>query len=78
MAETVWNGFRRLDFTFEGRDAILVFPETPNEKKNWLLKTEYFGAFPAFEVEMLGRGWHLAFIKNVIRWCSSAGRAADL
>jgi len=69
MAETVWNGFRRLDFTFEGRDAILVFPETPNEKKNWLLKTEYFGAFPAFEVEMLGRGWHLAFIKNVTRWC---------
>ena len=72
MQETFWNGFRRLDFTFEGREAILVFPEKANENKNWLLKTEYFGAFPSFEIEMLGRGWHLAYIKNVTRWCLDA------
>ena len=69
MNETVWNGFKRIDFIFEGKEAILVFPERANENRNWLLKTEYFGAFPGFEVEMLRRGWHLAFIKNVTRWC---------
>ena len=69
MSEKVWNGFERLDFSFEGREAILIVPEQPNSNRNWLLKTEYFGAFPDFEIEMLKRGWHLAFIKNVTRWC---------
>jgi hypothetical protein len=33
------------------------------------LKTEYFGAFPAFELEMLNRGYYVAHIKNTTRWC---------
>lgn len=69
MTKTLWNGFERIDFEFEGREAILVCPKEANEKKNWLLKTEYFGAFPDFEVEMVKRGWHLAYIKNITRWC---------
>ena len=69
MKETIWNGFRRIDFLFEGRNAVLVFPENANTNKNWLIKTEYFGAFPNFEIEMLKRGWHLAYIANVTRWC---------
>lgn len=69
MVESLWGGFKRIDFEFEGREAILVFPNTPNENKNWLFKTEYFSAFPAFEIEMLNRGWHLAYIKNITRWC---------
>ena len=69
MQESLWNGFRRIDFKFEDRDAILVFPEAPNENKNWLLKTEYFSAFQNFELEMVKRGWHLAFISNKTRWC---------
>ena len=69
MTESIWNEFKRIDFTFEGREAVLVFPKEPNQNKNWLFKTEYFGAFPNFEIEMLNRGWHLAFIKNKTRWC---------
>lgn len=69
MKETLWNGFRRIDFTFEGREAILVFPRESNDNRNWLFKTEYFDAFAEFEVEMLKRGWHLAYIKNITRWC---------
>lgn len=69
MTETTYNGFRRIDFTFEGREALLIFPEHPNENKNWLLKTEYFDAFPDFQIQMLRRGWHLAYIKNITRWC---------
>jgi len=69
MVESTWNGFKKFDFLFEGREAVLIFPEHANANKNWLFKTEYFGAFPNFEIEMLKRGWHLAFIKNVTRWC---------
>ncbi len=69
MAESIWNGFKRLDFEFEGKKAILIFPHTPNQEKHWLLKTEYFDAFPNFEIEMVKRGWHLAYIENATRWC---------
>ena len=27
MTYSEWNGFKRLDFTFEDRNAILVFPK---------------------------------------------------
>lgn len=63
-----WYGFKKLDFSFEGRNAILVCPDTPDPAGRWLLKTEYFGAFPAFEIEMLKRGYHVAHISNITRW----------
>ncbi|MBQ8892933.1 MAG: alpha/beta fold hydrolase [Clostridia bacterium] len=64
-----WNGFERLDLQFEGREAILICPREPRADKKWLLKTEYFGAFPAFELGMLERGYYLAHMKNISRWC---------
>lgn len=33
---TQWNGFKRIDFTFKGRNAIIVFPDKPNPKKRLL------------------------------------------
>ena len=68
MTETIWKGYKRIDFIFEGKAAILVFPNEPNENKNWLLKTEYFEAFQGFELQMLARGWHLAYVANKSRW----------
>jgi len=67
--KSTWNGFERLDFLFEGREAILILPKEENKCNKWLLKTEYFDAFPQFEIDMVSRGWHLAFIKNKTRWC---------
>ena len=67
--ESLWNGFQRLDFEFEGHSAILVVPDKPTADKRWLFKTEYFGAFPDFEIEMLGKGYYLAHVKNTTRWC---------
>ena len=65
---TEWKGYRRLEFIFEGRKAYLVLPHEPCAGGHWMLKTEYFGAFPNFELEMLARGWHLAWIANLTRW----------
>ena len=58
--KSTWNGFERLDFELNGREAILILPEKSVEGKKWLLKTEYFDAFPAFEIEMVRRGYHPA------------------
>ena len=55
--ESIWNGFKKIEFDYEGRKAILVYPNTPTKENKWLYKTEYFGAFPDFEIEMLKKGY---------------------
>lgn len=62
----IWNGFRCEEFNFKQRSSIVVFPENPNGK--WLFKTEYFGAFPDAEIEMLRRGFCVAHVDNITRW----------
>ena len=69
IQESLFFGFKQLTFTFEGRQAILVCPKEPDGGKNWLLKTEYFGAFPNLEIAMLEKGFHLAHVQNETRWC---------
>lgn len=64
-----WNGYERLDLSLDGRDTIVILPKEREKDNRWLLKTEYFGAFPEFELDMLSRGWAVAHIKNKTRWC---------
>ncbi|MBQ3636984.1 MAG: alpha/beta hydrolase [Clostridia bacterium] len=66
--------YERLDFRFEDRDALIVFPKGKDGAKNgrWMVKTEYFGAFPNLELELLSRGWCLAYLRNVNRWGTDA------
>lgn len=66
-----FHGFEGIEFTFEGNSAKLIKPRvTPNGK--WALKTEYFGAFPQTEIELLKRGWHIAYNENDNRWAEKA------
>lgn len=76
MQNSFWNGYRRVDFDFNGREAILVFPLKEKANGKWMLKTEYFGAFPALELDMLACGYHLAYLKNDNRWGTDADQAA--
>ncbi len=65
MTESLWEGeFRQLTFDFMGREATLIFPHDENKTSNWILKTEYFEAFPDTERAMLRRGWHRAHLKT--------------
>ena len=66
--EAEWKGYRCLEFTFQDRTARLVCPKESCVGKQWLLKTEYFGAFPEFEIAMLERGYHVAYVANKTRW----------
>ncbi len=62
-----WEGFSGIEFEFDGLSAKLIKPNVePNGK--WALKTEYFGAFPSVEIELLNRGWHIAYNENYNRW----------
>ncbi len=63
----LWHGYQMKTFLFEGRTAHLVFPNQSREDKAWLLKTEYWGAFPSAELELVERGFHLAYVDNESR-----------
>ena len=63
-----WNGFKKIEFDFEGFNATLVFPKTADNDKNWALKTLYRDAFPETEIELLKRGFHVAFLDAENVW----------
>ena len=63
MAEK-WNGFDTEKFDFNGREAIVVFAAEENRTAKWLMKTEYFGAFPNAEIELVRRGFNLALLQT--------------
>lgn len=62
-----FQDFECYEFEFEGHLARLVKPNVVSNGK-WTIKTEYFHAFPSTEIELLNRGWHIAYIKNDNRW----------
>lgn len=59
-------GFQMIEFEFDGRDAMVVLPEKSNGRL--VLKTEYFGAFPEVEVQLVKNGFTLAHVRNTNRW----------
>ena len=68
--ETDYKGYKCLEFEFMGKRAKLVCPNG-NSNGNWALKTEYFHAFPDTELELLARGWHIAYNQNDNRWAEN-------
>ena len=61
-----FGGFECRKFVFGGKNALVVIPKKSNGRL--AVKTEYWGAFPATEIELLKRGYHLCFIENDNRW----------
>lgn len=68
----LWNGFRMESFVFEDHDALLVFPKEGTANGHLLVKTEYWGAFPATEAALVEKGFHLCYIRNDNRWGTDA------
>lgn len=69
FTETDFYGFKQIEFQFDNKKCVLVFPNEPREDKKWFFKTEYFGAFPEFQIEMLKKGYYVAHVQNETRWC---------
>lgn len=68
MSNETWFGYEMTRFTFEDREAIIVFPKSVRSGSPWALKTEYWNAFPDVEVRLLEQGYHVAYVKNNHRW----------
>lgn len=51
-----------------GREAGIVRPKEGTANGKWLLKTEYFTAFPQAELMLLEKGYHIAHSYTKTRW----------
>lgn len=61
MTESVYRGYRRVDFEWKGHAGILVFPEKEGAApRKWVWRTEFFGQFDGADMEMVRRGYCLA------------------
>lgn len=65
-AEYKYDNLTHLEFEFKGKKAIVLLPDNKNGKT--IIKTEYFGAFPDLQNEMIKRGYTLIFLLNNNRW----------
>jgi pimeloyl-ACP methyl ester carboxylesterase/lysophospholipase L1-like esterase len=57
-----WSGYDRLDFTVDGRAALVVRPKAPAHGSPWIWRTEFFGHEPQGDIALLGRGFHIAYV----------------
>lgn len=65
-----WNGLPGKAFSFEGRDAVVISPDREKANGGLVLKTEYWGAFPDVEIQLVKKGFHLAYLQNKTRFAT--------
>lgn len=60
-AESQWNGCVRYDFCFQGRDAVVVVPDTAAKGNPWIWRPAFFDAFPSVDKALLAKGFHVVY-----------------
>lgn len=69
IAEYRYDGIYHIEFYFKGKKCIALMNEDKSKRNGkTVLKTEYFGAFPELQNEMVKRGYTLIFVENRNRW----------
>ncbi len=58
-----WHGFRRYDFEVDHKPVLVVAPNKPAGEKPWVWHGEFFGHKPAPDVALLGRGFHIVYMR---------------
>ena len=58
-----WNGYQRHDFEVNGHPATVVVPKQAAQGKPWVWHGEFFGHKPAPDIALLGRGFHIVYLK---------------
>lgn len=61
MEETLWNGYVKQSFEWNGHSGLVVLPKTPCARHRWVWRAEFFGAFDYADRALLEQGWHIAY-----------------
>lgn len=57
-----WKGFKRYDFEYAGKPALIVQPKRELPDRPWVWRARFFGAFATVDLAMLEAGFHLVFV----------------
>lgn len=63
-----YNGYARYDFTLEGRDAVVIVPDSLMDGNPWMWRPAFFGAFPSIDDALLKAGFVVAYYDNTFEW----------
>lgn len=63
--ETKWKGFAREVFPFDGRPAFVTKPANPAPGRPWVWRTSFPDFHSEIDVELLQRGYHVAYVDVV-------------
>lgn len=58
-----WNGYVKYDFEVDGKAVLVVTPKQAAPGKPWVWHGEFFGHKPAPDIALLGKGYHIAYMK---------------
>ncbi len=61
VKEGEWGAGKKIDFKFNGLNALVVIPKNPRADRAWVWRPAFFGAFPNVDKMLLERGFHLAY-----------------
>jgi len=57
-----FHGFRMYAFEFEGRQSRIVIPKRAAKGNPWIWRARFFGHRPEVDLELLSRGYYVAYI----------------
>ncbi len=58
----LWHGYKILDSSLNGRNYKIVFPEKPNENRDWIWRARFWGYEPQTDLALIEQGFHVAYI----------------
>ncbi len=61
-SDNVFAGYVIKEFTFEGHDARIVFPNKSDEHNYWIWRARFWGHEPQVDKALLEKGFHVVYI----------------
>ncbi len=58
-----WNGYAKHEFMVDGKAVSVVVPKEAASGKPWVWHGEFFGHKPAPDIALLGKGYHIVYMK---------------
>ncbi len=62
--KSIWKGFEKYEFDFDGRKAHFVLPEKALNGKPWVWRARFPGWHTEMDSILLSEGFHLAFVNT--------------
>ncbi len=59
---SLWHGFVRHDFEYDGQKCIVVLPKDAHRQKPWIWRARFFGHEPQTDLALLSKGFFLVYI----------------